>query len=271
MRLGSDDRPRTAPVPSGETPAVALLGRGGVRHVRLRPRQHAFSYPTYFLMLPMRRLRVQADATLARNRPALVSFHDCDHGDGRSDALAWLEDLLERESIGGADGEIWLHCYPRVLGYVFKPVSFWYCHRSDGSLAAIVVEVNNTFGERHCYLLTQDLAWGREVQATKAFHVSPFCKVEGRYRFRFLRTERDGAQHTLVSIDHDDASGPLLRTSVWGRLEPLTPAAIRSVFLGMPLMTLGVIARIHWHALRLWIKRVPWHRKPSPPTAFTTR
>ena len=255
----------------GGTPARALLGRGSVRHARLRPRQHAFSYPTYFLMLPMRRLRAEPDAALPRNRRAIVSFHDRDHGDGRADALAWIEELLAREGVREADGEIWLHCYPRVLGYVFKPVSFWYCHRRDGSLAAIVVEVNNTFGERHCYLLTGDLAWGREAQATKVFHVSPFCKVEGRYRFRFLRTLHDDAEHTLVSIDHDDASGPLLRTSVSGQLEPLTPTGVRRAFFGMPLMTLGIIARIHWQALQLWIKRVPWHRKPSPPAAFTTR
>jgi DUF1365 family protein len=87
-----------------------------------------------------------------------------------------------------ATGEVWLHCYPRVLGYTFKPVSFWYCHRrADGSLRAIVVEVNNTFGERHCYLLDAP-RYGVELQARKVFHVSPFCEVEGGYRFRFMRT-----------------------------------------------------------------------------------
>jgi DUF1365 family protein len=250
---------------------MPLLGRGTVRHARLRPRRHVFSYPTYFLLLPMRQLRTQPAAALARNRFAPVSFHDRDHGDGRADALAWLEELLAREGIREADGEIWLHCYPRVLGYAFKPVSFWYCHRRDGSLAAIVVEVNNTFGERHCYLLAGDIAWGRELQATKVFHVSPFCRVEGRYRFRFLRTQREGVQRTVVSIDHDDDSGPLLRTSVSGHLERLTPGGVRRAFFGMPLMTLGIIARIHWHALQLWIKRVPWQRKPLPPAAFTSR
>lgn len=253
---------------SGSAP---MLGRGTVHHARLRPTRHAFNYPTYFLLLPMRQLRSQPDAALARNRFALVSFHDRDHGDGRTDALAWLEELLAREGIREADGEIWLQCYPRVLGYAFKPVSFWYCHRRDGSLSAIVVEVNNTFGERHCYLLAGDIAWGRELQATKVFHVSPFCRVEGRYRFRFLRTRRDRVERTVVSIDHDDDSGPLLRTSVSGNLEPFTPGGARRAFFGMPLMTLGIIARIHWHALRLWIKRVPWHRKPSPPAAFTSR
>ncbi len=248
--------------------ARPLIGTGTVRHTRLRPAVNAFEYPTYFLLLPMRALRANASADLARNRFGLVSFHDRDHGDGRADALAWLEELLGREGIADADGEVWLHTYPRVLGYVFKPVSFWYCHRADGSLAAVVVEVNNTFGERHCYLLSgRDVAFGRELSARKVFHVSPFCRIEGRYRFRFART----AERTVARVDHDDDDGPLLATSVSGRLAPLTRASARAAFFGMPLMTLGVIARIHWQALRLWAKRVPFFRKPAPPEAFTTR
>jgi DUF1365 family protein len=255
-------------------PARALIGFGQVRHTRLRPARNAFAYATYFLMLPMRSLARQPDPALPRNRFGLVSFHDADHGDGRGDALGWLEALLAGEGIDDADGEVWLHTYPRVLGYVFKPVSFWYCHRRDGSLAAIVAEVNNTFGERHCYLLTgAQLGWGRELQATKVFHVSPFCKVEGRYRFRFLRTPADGLHpaRTVARIDHDDAQGPLLLTSVSGVLEPVTPASLRRAFFGHPLMSVGVIARIHWQALKLWTKRVPFFTKPEPPDSLVTR
>jgi len=155
---------------------VPLLGCGQVRHTRLRPARNSFAYDTYFLMLPLRTLRARPSAALARNRFGLISFFDRDHGDGGPDSLAWIDALLAREGIAGATGEVWLHCYPRVLGYTFKPVSFWYCHRADDSLAAIVVEVNNTFGERHCYLLNgPDLAFGKELQADKVFHVSPFC------------------------------------------------------------------------------------------------
>lgn len=264
------------------TPSAAqpLIGTGVVRHTRVRPAANSFSYRTYFLMLPMRSLRAQPTSALRRNRFGLISFHDRDHGDGRADSLAWVDELLQRQGITDATGETWLHCYPRVLGHTFKPVSFWYCHRTDDSLAAIVVEVNNTFGERHCYLLRgPELAFGAELRADKAFHVSPFCDVAGSYRFRFLRTQlhpqadgvRIDAQRTLVRIDHDDDSGPLLQTSVSGQLAPLTPRSTRAAFFGMPLMTVFVVARIHWQALKLWVKHVPFFRKPEPPKAFVTR
>jgi uncharacterized protein len=253
---------------SAHTPAQPLLGIGQVRHERLRPRHHAFVYPSYFVLLPMRSLRAQAVPALKRNRFGLLSFHDRDHGEGGPDALAWLEALLQREGVQDADGEIWLHTYPRVLGYVFKPVSFWYCHRADGSLAAVLAEVNNTFGERHCYLLCgEGLAFGRELRAAKVFHVSPFCSASGLYRFRFMRT----ATNLVARVEHDDAEGPLLLTSVSGELQALNQQSARQAFWHQPLMTFGVIARIHWQALQLWCKRVPFFRKPLAPARFTTR
>jgi uncharacterized protein len=268
---------------------VPLIGMGEVRHTRLRPTRHAFDYRTYFLMLPLRSMAANAQAAtspgLAHNRRGLLSFHDADHGDGRANALAWLLELLQREGVNDADGEVWLQTYPRVLGYTFKPVSFWYCHRADGSLRAVVVEVNNTFGERHCYILDgADVAWGHTLQATKVFHVSPFCDVAGTYRFRFMRVDasNDGdltaskkcaapVGRLVARIEHDDPDGPLILTSLSGTLSPLTAQSARRAFWSTPLMTFGVVARIHWHALQLWFKRVPFHPKPAPPRALVSR
>jgi uncharacterized protein len=210
-------------------------------------------------MLPMRTLAADGVPGLPRNRFGTLAFHDADHGDGRANALAWLDELLAAEGVHDATGEVWLHTYPRVLGYVFKPVSFWHCHRADGSLAALVAEVNNTFGERHCYLLAgPQVGYGRELVADKVFHVSPFCRTEGRYRFRFMRT----AEGDMARVG---------QTSVSGHLEAVTPASMRRAFWGQPLMTLGVIARIHWQALQLAFKRVPFVAKPTPPERFVTR
>lgn len=252
---------------------VALIGTGQVRHARTRPKANAFVYPTYFLMLPMRSLRAGGPGHLARNRRASLSFHDSDHGDGRSDSLAWLEETLHKLGVEGVDGEVWLHTYPRVWGYTFKPVSFWYCHRADGSLRAVLVEVNNTFGERHCYLLDRPV-YGVPVVADKVFHVSPFCDVRGQYRFVFMRSERPEGPRTVVRIDYHDtrdtSAPPLLRTSVSGGLCPLTPQSQHQALWRHPAMTWGVVARIHWQAVRLWWQGTPFFRKPLPPTQQVT-
>lgn len=265
---------------------VPLIGFGQVRHTRLRPRRHAFAYPTYFLMLPLRSLQKQAPQAgrWRINRGGALSFFETDHGDGRAPeqggAIAWLDEVLRREGIHDATGEAWLHTYPRVLGYTFKPVSFWYCHRAasdqEGGLRAIVVEVNNTFGERHCYVLDAP-RYGVEQRADKVFHVSPFNPVQGHYRFRFMRSEhgeQDGQARTVARVDFYDevvADDAVLQTSVSGTLQAITPAVLRGALWRYPAMTLGVVLHIHVQALRLWLKKVPFFRKPEPPQSFVSR
>ncbi len=257
-----------------------MLGTGDIRHVRLKPIRRAFAYQGYFWLLPMRAMANQSATdqpvfeAVARNRRSVLSFHDKDHGDGRGDALSWLDELLVKAGMDVTAlqrGEVWLQTFPRVLGVVFKPVSFWWIHAENKALVAVVAEVNNTFGERHAYVLAVP-RMGAPVQADKVFHVSPFRQVRGQYKFRFMRTGHWGLPHAgaarlLVCIDHEDEFGDVLKTSQSGELKPLTHATARRVFWSHPLMTWGVIWRIHWQALQLWLSGVPFVKKPVPPEA----
>lgn len=246
-----------------EPTSSAQIGYGRVMHARLHPVLHRFDYPVYFVRLPIHDLGQAKTRGFSLNRFNLLSFHEADHGDG-GNCLDWVQELLARHSLV-ADGEIWLTTFPRVLGYAFKPVSFWHCHRADGHLLAVLAEVNNTFGERHVYLLRTDDP-DAILHADKVFHVSPFFPVRGRYTFRF----QSGPGFFRARIDYDDGSGEALRTAWFGQLEPLTARTGLRAFFGYPLMTWGVIARIHLQALRLLLKRVPFFRKPPTPLKEVT-
>jgi DUF1365 family protein len=250
------------------------LFSGMVLHRRLRPVVNAFRYPVFFLRFPLSRLDELSNPVFSVNRFNLLSFHFADHGDGRPPAT-WIRELLAGEGIADAGGEIELQTFPRVLGYVFNPVSFWYCHATNGRLRAIVAEVNNTFGERHCYLLQSPgggfIGSGQALAATKVFHVSPFCHVAGAYRFRFHAARRAGRMQIVARIDYHDSQGDLLLTSVSGAARDFSAASLLRAFVTHPLMTLTVVARIHLQALKLLAQGVPFIRKPAPPVPFVTR
>jgi uncharacterized protein len=244
-----------------------------VMHRRLRPRENAFRYRVAYLCLELGALERAAGRWLKLDRPGLVSFRRTDHG-GRDggDLAAWLRRLLAEHGLAEVcDGEPVLMTMPRMLGYVFNPVSFWFCRDRSGALRAVLCEVNNTFGESHCYLVHradgQPLPPDQWLDGRKVFHVSPFLPVEGGYRFRFRLDDKTAH----VDVNYHDADGLMLATSVSGRRQPLTDRAVLRRFLGNPTMTLGVIARIHWQALQLWRKRAKFYRKPSPPPEFVTR
>jgi hypothetical protein len=259
--------------PAPRCPDGPALVEGQVMHRRTRPAHNAFTYPAFCLRLPLSRLDALPALGVARNRRGLVSFHDRDHGarDG-SPLEPWIRALLAREGVD-APGEVVLHAFPRVLGYVFNPVSFWVCHGASGEVAAVLAEVNNTFGERHLYLVAHPdgraIADGATLEARKVFHVSPFCEVRGHYAFRF----HFGADRWLARIDYfdDDRDAPLIATAISGAVRPLDRRLARALLVRYPAFTLGVVARIHWQAAKLWVKRVPFFAKPSPPASLLSR
>ncbi len=244
-------------------PSYPTLLIGHVMHRRLRPVVHAFAYPVFFVQLPLHNLKAANCPIFSVDRPNLLSFQQKDHGprDG-SALLPWIQSLLRQRGLPD-DGEIVLQCFPRVLGYVFNPVSLWFCRDRSGALIAALAEVSNTFGGRHSYLLHNadhsPLRDGQVVPASKAFHVSPFCEVEGGYRFRFH------LRHScpVVRIDYADAEGPLLLTSISGRRRAWSTGALLGAFVRMPALSAGIMFRIHWQALRLWLKGVPFHGSTS--------
>lgn len=204
----------------------------------------------------------------SRNRWNLFAFFDHDFGEPGSDSdapgglRAYVLRKLAEADIACADnvGTILLSCYPRVLGYTFNPLSLFYCYDLEGRLIAVVHEVHNTFGERHCYVLPvtgSDMAvtpWIHQA-CDKELFVSPFAHMSMHYEFRLNDPKAD--QRQIVAIRAHDAEGLLLIASYVADARALTDHSLLKVFVTMPLLTLKVIGGIHWEALKLWIKRVP--------------
>ena len=240
-----------------------------VAHARQRPKPHRFHYGVYYLCVALSDLPLLARLKLiARNGFNLFGFHDADYGDKPEQ---WLRSKLAEWGVTAADGEVVLMTLPRVLGYAFNPVSFWFCLDRGGALRAVLAQVSNTFGERHGYLLFHDDQ--RPIQrddwlaCEKIFHVSPFIEVGGHYEFRFAYAE----ERIGVWINHHDAEGLLLTTSVTGKRQELTSASLLYYFLRYPLVTMKVIGLIHLHALGLFLKGIRYRVKPAPPTSEISR
>lgn len=252
-------------------PPIKALFHATVMHRRLRPKVNAFVYPVMYVV---RALGESVESRLLKeNRCGLYSVWNKDHGlrDG-SPLLPWIRGVLAEHKLAeAADGEVWLAAHPRMLGYAFNPVSFWLCFDKQERLRAVLAEVNNTFGDRHSYLLAhpdarpilpEDVLW-----ADKCFHVSPFLPVEGRYAFCFQASR----EVLAFRIDYSDAGGLMLRTALTGRLFPMTDAALLRHFAAAPFMTFFVVLRIHWQAVKLWVKRARFHRRPEPPKQDISR
>jgi uncharacterized protein len=247
---------------------------GSVMHRRVRPRPHRLRYRVFWMLLDLdeieqlpRRLRL-----FSHNRFNAVSFFGADHGDGSDRPLrAQVEEHLKSAGIVPDGGPIRLFCMPRLFGYGFNPLSVYFCYQRDGSLAAILYEVHNTFRERHSYLIPVDRNAGAsgaviEQHCRKGFYVSPFMDMDMNYTFRVAVPD----QRVMVAIRAADKDGLLLAAALTGERMALTDGALLRVLATYPLLTLKVIGAIHWHALRLMLKGLKLRLRPQPPAAPVT-
>jgi DUF1365 family protein len=241
-------------------------------HRRVRPRHHKLAYQVFSFLIDLDELpRLDREiAGFGHNRFSAFAFHDRDHGPGVAQPLRpWIERHLADAGVALDGGRIMVMCYPRTLGYVFNPLTVYFCYRraTDGNetLAAVCYEVTNTFKQRHTYVIpvTGTDADGIVRQTCgKALYVSPFVEMDMTYHFRVLPPDEE----LSVTIRETDADGPLLFASFTGRRQPLSSATVIRAFCAFPLLTLKVIGGIHWEALKLWLKGVPVVHRPGPPS-----
>jgi DUF1365 family protein len=248
------------------TPSIL---RARVSHSRSRPVRNSFAYGVDYVLLSEAQISGGATPRLfSFGRRNLVSLWPSDHGFSGEGGAAWVRGIAAEAGVEIA--EVALLTHPRFLGYVFNPVSFWFMTGPDGALKAVLAEVHNTFGDRHCYLCRNPdgapIAPDRWIEAEKRFHVSPFFEVLGRYRFRFALEDR----RIALWIRYDDGQGGGLATALIGDRRPFTDAELLRALVRRPLGAAKTTALIHWQALKLFLKGVRYRRRPEPPQEQVT-
>lgn len=248
----------------------SCLYTGTVMHRRFKPRAHRLAYRVFWTLLDLDELpRLCARLRLfSLEGFNLFGFHAADHGDGSNRPLRQqAEAHLAAAGIALEGGAIRLLCMPRLLGFVFNPISVYYCYHRDGALKAMLYEVHNTFGERHSYLIPVDTDANEplEQRCLKAFYVSPFMDMNIVYRFRI----QPPSERVALVIESADAQGSVLTASLAGTRQELTDAALLRAFVAFPLMTLKVVAGIHWEAARLWLKGMRLRPRPPAPAPLS--
>lgn len=247
-------------------PGAAM--NGITTHVRYEPFKRRFSYPLAQILVDIDCVAdiARGCRLLGHNRFNLFSFHDRDHGDHSGAGLRpWVEARFVEAGVALDGGRIDLLCFPRVLGYVFNPLSVFFGYGPEGELRGVIYEVNNTFGETHSYVARLNAKAATHV-ARKRFHVSPFMGVEGDYRF----TVQQPCETFKLVIENIAGGKRTHLATIAARRDVLNDGWILRTFARLPFSTLQVVFGIHWQALKLWLRGATYHRKPSPPVGPAT-
>jgi uncharacterized protein len=248
------------------------LYAGQVTHARITPRRHSLAYRIFMVRLDLNDLAQEGRIRqlFSINRFNLFSVHERDHGDGSATPLReQVAAKLEQAGLKGAGAHIEMLVMPRILGRAFNPLTVYFCRDARGRLAAILYEVNNTFGERHNYMIAAGAVrrdGAVRQNAPKRFHVSPFMDMDLDYQFDVTPPADSVAIRILVS----EQGAPVLTAAFTGQGVPMTDAALIRAWLTHPWQTFGVLAAIHWEAIRIVLKGIGYRPKPPAPAAAVT-
>jgi DUF1365 family protein len=254
---------------------ISAIYQGGIIHTRWKPVRHRLRYRALYFLIDLDELPSLAARLrlFSLSRFNIFGFYERDHCVGLDQPLRpQIEAYMRQAGLAPDGGAIRLLCMPRVLGMVFNPISVYFCYRRDGSMAAVLYEVNNTFGERHSYLIPVkgvDEAARQPVlrhSCAKRFHVSPFMEMAMDYHFRLTVPD----ERTALTVGADDADGPVLTATFAGNRTELTDKNLYRAFLSHPLLAIQVLGGIHWEALKLWRKGMRPRLHPAPPAEIVT-
>ena len=242
-------------------PDSSCIYSGFVTHKRFKPKRHFFSYKIFSLLLDLEEIELLEKKIkfFSFNKFNVLSFYNKDHGSRDGSCLVnWTKKILKDHNIDIGSGKIKLLCFPRFFGYVFNPLSIFYCYGEDSKLKAILYEVKNTFNEQHTYVFSASTSSKLILhRCNKKFYVSPFIEMEMSYNFRLLKP----GSRISIFIREKDVGGTLLTACQVGQRIELNSKQLFLQLVKHPLMSFKVILAIHFEAFRLWIKGIKHVRK----------